>query len=266
MKPSEFRKIYLASVFLYGVLDSALLYKIMRHYRLKVTKEQLLKDLATRVGKKTNNYYVAKIRKDSYFLVDTIFSNDELYELLLAKEGKPVYIPKTYEMFLKYSNVHYADENKEAAFSKITSFLKKIDKRDEQIIAIIADILIDKLVYYGFQNALNSFETMQIKFSDEKELEQFIAILSECSNNLRMPSNNGFTPKELAEANGPIDPSKIRLKIGKNMRNSFLNGELDPYEYLKALEDDDELPKDVRDYLIDEIKDIIGEINHFAKA
>ncbi len=266
MKASELRKIYLASVHLYGTITSTQLYKLITHYQLDVTKEQLLKDLATRVDKLTNNYYVGKKSKNSFFLVDTSFSNEEFNDLLVAKRGKPFYYPPTYEDFLKYSDPNYFDANAKKAFDKLNRFLEKNSDIEKKFVPFVAEAFISKLTYYSFNDAIELFKNMKFDFAKESDADKFFAILSEASNNLRIPSNNGFTPLEMFEVSGVHAVADLTDQFLKALKEAFYNGDIDPYSFLRDFEYDETIPENIRAPFVRALKDIIKDIESIPKA
>ncbi len=266
MKASQLRKIYLASVFLYGTIDSNQLFKLIKHYKLDVTKSALIKDLESRVDKKTVNYYVGKKNSKTYFLVDTILTNDEFNDLVAMKYDKPYYYPSTFEDFLKYADISYVDEEKINAYKKIISFLKEHDNRDEDYLRIVSDVLINRLIYNDLDGINDDIKELEIHLDGDKDYEKFINLLIDCHNNLRLPSNNGFTPNELHSLTGTVDVSKMLLLLGKLFKEAFLNGELDPYEFLKEVKEDEMLPLDVKDCFINALEKIIEENESIPKA
>lgn len=266
MKASELRKIYLASVHLYGTITSAQLYKLITHYELDVTKEQLLKDLATRVDKLTNNYYVGKKSKNSFFLVDTSFSNEEFNDLLVAKRGKPFYYPPTYEDFLKYSDLNYFDENAKKAFDKLSRFLAKNSNLEKIFVPFVAEAFISKLTYYGFNDAIELFKNMKFSFDKESDVDKFFEILSDASNNLRIPSNNGFTPLEMFKVSGVHAVADLTDQLVKALKEAFYSGDIDPYSFLRDLERDEVIPENLRAPFIRALKEIIKDIESIHEA
>ncbi len=100
---------------------------------------------------------------------------------------------------------------------------------------------------------------------NQKQIEQIASHLIKLSNNMRYPSNRGYTPSELMKMSKPIDKDKLVMSIGPNMRKMFESGEMDPKEYLDGVINSD-LPPMVKKSLIDELKEIIDDIDNAAKA
>ena len=67
------------------------------------------------------------------------------------------------------------------------------------------------------------------------------------------------------EAHGPIDPNKLTMSIGPNMRKMFESGELDIKEYVDGIINSD-LPLSVKKSLFNELNEIMDEIENTPKA
>ena len=76
---------------------------------------------------------------------------------------------------------------------------------------------------------------------------------------MRTPYNNGFTPHEMARMmpKGRID--KMQLTLGPNIRNSLLNGDIDPLKMMKQIKTAN-IPKTAKESLKKELRDIIIEL------
>ncbi len=265
MKPSEFRKIYLASTRLYGFILSPDLFKLLKHYNIKFTKDEVYKDLETRVGKLTNGYYVAKGKTKQYIVANSFVDEKIFHKLAEAKQGKPYYYPESFEKFLNYANQLYYDDEDAEAFSNLRRFIKANVEVDETEVNSITHMLIEMFKNESFTEVFSIFELFNINFKNEKALKKFVGISQKYVNNLRTPYNNGFTPNEMRIMMGPIDINKVQLTIGPNMRKSMLEGITDPFEMLNELDKQD-IPIMAKESLRKELLDIIQELNRTPKA
>lgn len=269
MKESELRKIYLSATRLYGFVINGEIYEILDHYKIQYSKTQILNDLRKRYTKKTKYYVVVKVNNNDYAVFDPAYC-DENYvkELTHSKANKPIYYPKTYDAFLNYSNPLYVDENELKGMNDIFTFLKRHSSLDDDELTLITEytiFLLESPSKDGFSKAIKLLEDAKINFENEKVVRKYINIIQNTSNNLRTPFNNGFTPNELLKMAGPIDPNKLALTMGPNMRKSFLDGSLDVYKYLKELEDS-AIPEKAKQSIKKELLGIIDEIEKFPKA
>lgn len=267
MKQSDLRKLYLSVIRLYGFVFSKDLFKILDHYKIKYKKEQILKDLFIRSTKMTRYYFVQKMRS-SYLIIDSRFDNEEFQELCSLKQNKPFYFPKTYENLLQYSDPVFKDEKDKDGFTNLYIFLKRNVSDSENRLEFLVEMILDILKNSrngGFQEIFSFFEIFGYELKNEKVINKFIKVIQEVSNNLRMPCNNGFTPVELAKMSGPIDINRVALTMGPNMKRNFLNGESNPYEYLKELENCN-LPPLMKESFRKELLEIIKEIEKTPKA
>ena len=64
---------------------------------------------------------------------------------------------------------------------------------------------------------------------------------------------------------GPVDPNKITMSMGPNMRKMFESGEMNAKEYLDEVINSD-LPPVTKKSLISELKKIIDDIDSIPKA
>lgn len=267
MKESDLRKLYLSVVNLYGFVYSKDLFKILNHYEIPYKMDQILKDLQNRTEKMTRFYYVQKM-KSSFLIINPRYSNEEFQMLCSQKQNKPMYFPKTYENLLQYSNYAFKDENEKDGFTNLYTFLKRHTNELEPRLETLVDLILISLKEShgnGIQEVFSLFELFNFELPDEKAMEKFLKILQNVSNNLRMPSNNGFTPNELRKMSGPIDLNNVVLTIGPNMKENFLNGTSDPYDYLKELENSN-MPQLMKDSFRNELLEIIKEIEKTPKA
>lgn len=258
MKASELRKIYIAIARLYGFMYSQELFLLLDHYGIKYKKADIYKDLSSRLGKFTHRYCIERMKRNEYLILDDYLDTDSFDALFQLKAGKPTYYPPTYEDFLNYSISTYVDENEKAAFQGICDALLKRVK-DQSKAELITTIIMYRFEFYDIHSVLEYLEEINDIFKDVDDMMKFLKTFQKHANNIRLRSNNGFTPLEMRDISGPIDPNNIVLTIGPNMRNSFLMGEMDAYEYLKEVEESS-ISRKAKESLSNELKAIIKEI------
>ena len=264
MKPSEYRKIYIACARLYGFIFAKELFSLLKHYQIPLTKEEVYKDLDSRVGKWTRGYTIAKGGARQYVIADPYLSDEMCQKIGEAKNGKPYYYPASFEAFLKYANLMSYDDLDQEAFTNIRKFLKANVEADEPNINVITHSLIENFKYESLNDIFSIFEELDVQFKTKKSLKRFLVVVQKYVNNVRTPFNNGFTPMEMRKILGPIDMNKVQLTMGPNMRQNLLDGVSDPFEMLKELEKD-QIPRVAKESLRKELLEIIEEIKRTPK-
>ena len=260
LKAKDYRKLYIAAVYLYGAIYSDDLHFVLKHYYPNLTKKELQNDLKARVPKFTREYAVFTTYKQNKYIITSEFNdNDDLDYLFETKKDKPTYIPPTLEDFLKYSDGFFLGEDARAYQERIFEYLTTKVKTNEQeayryILLITAGIKTNRL-NDAIQEVLGN-----IKFNNENEMKSIISIINDLNNNSRMPENNGFTPKELSSLY-QSDPQDMELTIGPNMKKMFYEGVLNPHQYLEELKKSN-LPLKAKESFEKEIKEIIEEMNN----
>lgn len=264
IKPSEYRKIYLASLRLYGLLFVPELFDLLKHYQIGFKKSDVYDDLESRLEKSTRGYYVVKGKAKEYLIIRPYITDEWLNKLLESKPGKPHYYPKTFTDFLKYSDPEYLDENDQIAVRNIRKFLTEHCTIEEDKLTNITEWLLSSFRHEKIDEVISHLAYFSIDLRDEKDLEKFMFMAMSVANNIRTPLNNGFTPKEMTKNLGPLDLEHVQLTIGPNMRKSMLDGDIDPVEYLKEIEMAD-FPLMAKQSLRKELLEIIDQIKHKAK-
>lgn len=262
MKASDLRKLYLSVINLYGFVFSDELFEILDHYGISYKKEQILKDLLDRSTKMTRGYAVEEIDSSNYIIYDFDYTGEELEKLYSFKKGKKRYYPKTYEYLLQYSNYYFKDEKDQNAFNNLFQFLRRHSKESESKLSTLIDVMIisiKKSIDLKINQFFELLDLFDIEFPNQKTVEKFLNIIQNVANDVRIPSNNGFTPIEMQKMAGPIDMNNVALSIGPNMRRDFLSGKLDPYKFLSDL-DNYNLPPAAKESFRKELLEIIEEI------
>jgi preprotein translocase subunit SecA len=167
-----------------------------------------------------------------HFAHECIIEFDEFDSLLAQKSNKPYYVPEKQEL-LKYVDDFYFEKTKE--YMALNNYVKvKLVNGDQvKADAICEEIQGSSHVEFDMQNILSSLRTWDIELSGIDQLNEFIGLVSEFVNNMRIWENNGFTPREIFNKyekhsmkplpRGPFDPDatnvidlSTRKKIGRN--------------------------------------------------
>lgn len=267
MKESELRKLYLSLVHLYGFVFTQDIYMVLDHYGVKYTKSQIVNDLKKRSQRMTQSYYVYKLKYNYYLVIDPIIDIEDVSKIQKEKVCKPFYFPKTYEDLLKYEDLTYKDENDQRCYNDLYNVLRRYLDFEDTKLEMFVELLIVILKYddNGLISTTKYLQEFDIQFKSEKEVKKYFSVLQKVSNNLRLPINNGFTPAELSKLAGPIDINKVNLTMGPNMKEMFLNGESNPYEYLRMIENS-EFPESMKKSFKKELQEVIDEIEKTPKA
>lgn len=267
MKKNELRTLYLSGIRLYGYLLDTDIFNILDHYGIEVDKETIYKDLADRYKRK-NDYqiYYMSLGKKRFALLPFDGDDDLVQKLAKAKGNKPFYYPKRYEDFIKYADEDYFDENQSLALDELSRFLNSKFKIDDKsklygLAFYIIDILETSFGGEGLYTAIDVLDRYDLHFDSEKDIEKYVALLQKTANNLRTPYNNGFTPHEMARMMPKASIDKMQLTLGPNIRNSLLNGDIDPLEMMKQI-DTSNIPKMAKESLKKELRDIIIELGN----
>lgn len=273
IKPKQYREFYLACIRLYGLIDSNNAFLIFKHYYSDAKKMDFIKDLKSRLLTFSQDYCIWKTgKRNTYLITSAIMDEEEIDNLIELQEDKPFYVPDSYEEFLNCTSYQNWKKDNEKEVNSLINVLKKCHKDKS-----LSEIEITVSVLYEDTRDASSVKdvdpiTLALKRllvwgyeMNQKQIEQIASHLIKLSNNMRYPSNRGYTPSELMKMSKPIDKDKLVLSIGPNMRKMFESGEMDPKEYLDGVINSD-LPPMVKKSLTDELKEIIDDIDNAAKA
>jgi len=114
------------------------------------------------------------------------------------KADKPYYIPDKEEL-LKYSDMLYYEKPKQ--YDDLMKYVKKnFFPNDHEK----AEMLCDNMMWkcrddFRPAEAFELFNTFEVNFKDEKQVNEVLQLVMELSNNVRLWENNGHTPQEIFE-------------------------------------------------------------------
>lgn len=273
IKAKQYREFYLGCLRLYGLINSDNAFLIFKHYFPAAKKMDFLNDLKSRLLTFSRDYCIWKTSKrNTYLITSSIMDEEEMDNLINLQGNKPFYIPNTYQDFLTCSSYETWKKENEEEIYKLLNILKKCHKdkslsqaeislrilyddiRDADCVRDIDPITLSvkRLLLWGYQ-------------INKQQLEQIVNHLQNLLNNMRCYANRGYTPLEMRKMSSPVDPNKMTMSIGPNMRRMFESGEMDAKEYLNGIINSD-LPPNVKKSLVDELKIIIEDINKTPKA
>ena len=273
IKPKQYREFYLACIRLYGLIDSNNAFALFKHYYPDAKKMDFIKDLKSRLLTFSQDYCIWKtVKRNTYLITTAIMDEEEIDNLIELQDDKPFYVPDTYDEFLNCTSYQNYKKDNEKEVNSLINVLKKCHKdRSLSEIKITVSVLYEDIRDASSVNDVDPI-TLALKRllvwgyeMNQKQIEQIANHLIKLSNNMRYPSNRGYTPSELMKMSKPIDKDKLVMSIGPNMRKMFESGEMDPKEYLNGIINSD-LPSMVKKSLIDELKEIIDDIDNAPEA
>lgn len=193
-----------------------------------------------------------------------------IYALVEEQADKQLYIPAD---ILLYADPDYMEKTPQAAAMRqfleqeVKLDLKKAGASPEAMrepkktkkavvdaaIRGFRDLICDVRVQGGqvFSAAVEAMEETGFQLRDRKQLQRFLDLFTDLSNNTRMPSNCGFTPNEMRRFSDSSTPPII--SFGPGMQKMIREGELDGDELKRRIAAEDQLPKSMRDNLAQEV-------------
>lgn len=154
------------------------------------------------------------------------------YNMADHQAGKPLKILPKKEL-LKYKEEMYIADTPyvRAMMNFLCTRLQLSAQRAEDIISDF--ILIITCDDRPFDAVSKMLDRVKIKMT-ESQLEDFIKLFTDLSNNTRLPQNRGFTPLELSANRG--DQKVINsISFGPNITAALKSGEVDIEEYRKGI-------------------------------
>ncbi len=267
------RKYFSAAANLYGIIKLRKLYEIISAQCPNlITREEFLK--FAEIAKDEIEGYAIFGEKDFYIdgketpfmdyeVIDTItlWGDDEEngeyhYDTLKRQqEGKPFYIPEK-KVFLRYCELgfHEATEHSQKLYDFLVSRLGISGDKAEEAIKDFTDSLNhDSQNPIANLNYLGEVYNADVDLS-KKDLQTFIDLFTDFSNNSRMQCNRGHTPMELREL---MPPSKKppQMTLGPNIRQRIASGEISAEEMRKDVLAMKDIPELTRFSLLKEIAD-----------
>jgi hypothetical protein len=133
-----------------------------------------------------------------HFVHETIMQFNDFKSMRKKKADKPYYIPDKEEL-LKYSDMLYYEKPKQ--YDDLIKYAEKnLFPNDHEK----AEMLCDNMMWkcrddFRPAEAFELFNTFEVNFKDEKQVNEVLQLVMELSNNVRLWENNGHTPQEIFE-------------------------------------------------------------------
>lgn len=131
---------------------------------------------------------------NNYFVYISIMVSDNFLKELELRKNKPYYTPYKDEL-LKYIDINYFEVNKE--YEELLDFLKKIYWRKTKAEKVCREIKYICKSLKSIENLPLFIEKWKVPMKNQKQLDEFIRLVTDLANNTRVWENNGFTPNEL---------------------------------------------------------------------
>lgn len=157
---------------------------------------------------------------------------EDYYNMADHQAGKPLKILPKQEL-LKYKEEMYIADT--PYVRAMMDFLRtRLKMSEEEINYTISDFILiitcDDKPFDAVSKMLDRKNILMTK----SQLEDFIKLFTDLSNNTRMPQNRGFTPLELSANRG--DQKVINsISFGPNITAALKSGEVDIEEYRKGI-------------------------------
>ena len=273
IKAKYYREFYLACIKLYGIINSDNAFRIFKKYYPDALKSDFINDLKSRLLTFSRDYVIWKTTKrNTYMITSDITDEEEIDALVKLQADKPFYMPESYSDFLSAANYETWKKDNEKDVNKLINIIKRskgnIDYiKAETIVMILYEDVRCMEHFEGYNPIEMILKRLALWDCEIKEslIDDFFNVLKVVLNDIRYPSNRGYTPNELCKMSGPINLNNLQMTIGPNMRKRFLSGELDIKEYLDGIISSD-MPPSVKRSLIEELKEIKKDIDKTPKA
>ena len=242
----EFRRLHQlfdAANNLYAIITLRDLYGLCSRYLPAISQEDFL-EAAEVIAHENRNHY-AILRREIYHK-DTPSSDpmdqelvaehlycfeDELYyDLVAQQQGKPLYAPDWAE-FSKYTDEFYTEPT--AQQQVLTRYLQNSQRKLHCPPAEIVEEFCSLLrTDYDFQDIIVDGQRLGIRFQNQQDFQNFIALLLKLSHHTRRYIHRGHTPAELglpaltladALENVSYDSNYVDLleKLGHMLRSKY---------------------------------------------
>ncbi|MEA3424159.1 MAG: SEC-C metal-binding domain-containing protein [Bacillota bacterium] len=162
-----------------------------------------------------------------HFVHETIMEFNDFTSMQKKKAEKPYYIPDKEEL-LKYSDMLYYEKPKQ--YYDLLTYVEKnfFSGHHEKAESLCQNIRWECLEGSDMQEVFDMFNTFEVNFKDEKQVNEVLQLVMELSNNVRLWENNGHTANEIFEKfekpnlrplpdkSFDFDSSVKKKKIGRN--------------------------------------------------
>jgi hypothetical protein len=214
-------KYIIAATNLYGQVTVDVITEI---YNSQIVGQISKDDVEAYFYEDLSKQYVYAYKK--HFVHETIMEFNGFKSMRKKKADKPHYIPGKEEL-LQYSDMTYYKKPKQ--YDDLLSYLEKNFFSDDydKAESLCQNIRWECLEGPDMQQVFDMFNTYQIDFKGEKQVNEVLQLVMELANNARLWENNGHTPNEIFEMfekpklkplpDKPFEMGSVKKeKIGRN--------------------------------------------------
>jgi uncharacterized protein YchJ len=178
---------------LYGQVSVDLVTEI---YNIQNQDQLSVDDVEVYLYEDLSKHYVYAYK--DHFVHETIMEFNDFKSMRKKKADKPYYIPDKEEL-LKYSDMLYYEKPKQ--YDDLMKYVKKnfFSGDSEKAEMLCQNIRWECIEDLNIQQVFELFNTFEVNFKDEKQVNEVMQLVMELSNNVRLWENNGHTPQEIFE-------------------------------------------------------------------
>lgn len=190
---NKIMKYIIALTNLYGQVSAS---KVAEIYNSQNEDQISIDDVEVYFDEDLSKYYV--FFHKNHFVHETIMEFNDFKSMLRKKADKPYYVPNKEEL-LKYSDMSYYEKPNQ--YHDLMKYIKKnFFAGDNEK----AELLCENMIWkcrddFRPQEAFEIFNTFEVNFRDEKQVNEVLQLVMNLSNNVRLWENNGHTPQEIFE-------------------------------------------------------------------
>ena len=186
-------KYIIALTNLYGQVPAS---KVAEIYNSQNEDQISIDDVEVYFNEDLSKYHVYFHK--NHFVHETIMEFNDFKSMLGKKADKPYYVPNKEEM-LKYSDMTYYEKPNQ--YYDLMKYIKKnfFTGDNEK-----AELLCENMMWkckddFRPQEALELFNTFEVNFRDEKQVNEVLQLVMNLSNNVRHWEHNAYTQQEIFE-------------------------------------------------------------------
>lgn len=245
------RKYFNAFAHLYGIIPLEKAYEIIHSQCPKLINEEEFYAFAEIARHECEDFFILgeeelyvdgeKTPLSQYEIIDAMLllgiAPEDEDPFILTKEfqgEKPYYVPDKQELLL-YADAEYYEETKE--LQAVRQFFTCTLKMDEDDVYLALDDLcfLTRYTESRYDAGLPDLTGVDYGKLRKKDLDTFMELYTNFSNNSRMQCNRGYTPEEML-AMYPDEPKRIQsLTFGPNIQKLLESGEMDMEEFKEML-------------------------------
>ena len=192
----EIHQYILAMTNLYGAFSSNLPFEVYNRQNSKQINNQEYIDIIFRLEMRQQYFYI-------YFnnIISEYFEMPEMEEelalMLRERKGKPYYIPKK-NVLLKYADNSYEEEIPE--YLALKDFIyNDLNLESKKAEFLMDDISIACSMGDSINSIMDDVNRREAVFEGIEQVNEFLRLVTELSNNSRLWINKGHTPREIFE-------------------------------------------------------------------